>query len=139
MFLFSAWLSVSSIVSGTADAMALKTAKLTASTVVPVVGGMVSDAAETILISAALLKNSVGIFGMLAVLAIILVPFLKIGTHYVILQIAELLATPVGLRAHSDFIHSICVAMGNLMGVIMCCSLLLFLSCICVMKVTVLK
>ena len=138
MFLFSAWLSITGIISGNVDAMALKAAKITSSTVVPVVGGMISDAAETVLVSASLLKNSIGIFGMLAVLAIILVPFLKIGMNYVVLQITDILASTVGMKAHTDYIRSVCAGMGNLMGVITCCSLMLFLSCVCVMKVTVL-
>ena len=43
--------------------MTLKTAKLAVSGAVPVVGGVISDATETMLSGAALLRGSIGISG----------------------------------------------------------------------------
>lgn len=62
--------------------MTVKAAKFTMSSLVPVVGGILSDAAETVLAGAGILKNAVGVFGMLAVLAMCVVPFLQLGIHY---------------------------------------------------------
>ena len=63
--LFTAYLAIAGGVSGNVDRMTLKTAKLAVSGAVPVVGGVISDATETMLSGAALLRGSIGIFGML--------------------------------------------------------------------------
>ena len=82
MYLFTGFMAVSGLLSGHVDATALKAAKVTVSGMVPVVGGIISDAAETVLYSAGLLKGAVGTFGMLAVFAVFASPFLKMGLHY---------------------------------------------------------
>ena len=76
---FTTYMTVTGVVSGTTDAAALKATKVTISSVVPVVGGILSDASEAVLVSAGLMKNAAGIYGILAVLAVFLSPFLKIG------------------------------------------------------------
>ena len=78
---FTTYMTVTGVVSGTTDAAALKATKVTISSVVPVVGGILSDASEAVLVSAGLMKNAAGIYGILAVLAVFLSPFLKIGVH----------------------------------------------------------
>ena len=46
------------------------------------VGGILSDAAETVLAGAGVLRGTVGVVGMLVVLAICLTPFLQLALHY---------------------------------------------------------
>lgn len=65
---FTTYMTVTGVVSGTTDAAALKATKVTISSVVPVVGGILSDASEAVLVSAGLMKNAAGIYGILAVL-----------------------------------------------------------------------
>ena len=55
--LFTAYLAIAGGVSGNVDRMTLKTAKLAVSGAVPVVGGVISDATETMLSGAALLRG----------------------------------------------------------------------------------
>jgi len=83
--LFTAYLAIAGGVSGNVDRMTLKTAKLAVSGAVPVVGGVISDATETMLSGAALLRGSIGIFGMLCVAAICFVPFVR-GSKLFVLQ-----------------------------------------------------
>ncbi|OUN04184.1 stage III sporulation protein AE, partial [Flavonifractor sp. An92] len=52
LLVFVGYLTVSGAIAGTADAMALKAAKMTISGMVPVVGGILSDAAGTLLAGA---------------------------------------------------------------------------------------
>ena len=52
---YTTYLGITGVVSGTTDAAALKAAKMTVSSVVPVVGGILSDASEAILVSAGLM------------------------------------------------------------------------------------
>lgn len=64
---FTAYISFTAVVSGSADAVAVKTAKTVISSTLPVVGGIMSDAASTVLAAAAMIRNSAGVFSLIAV------------------------------------------------------------------------
>ena len=54
---FIAYLNLSGVISGGADAATVKAAKFTISNLVPVVGGVISDTAETLLAGASVLRK----------------------------------------------------------------------------------
>ena len=81
---FSAYMGITGVLSGSVDAAALKATKLAIGGMVPVVGGMLSDASETVLVSAGLVKNAAGVYGLLAVLAVWIGPFLRMGAQYLV-------------------------------------------------------
>ena len=60
---FVGYLTASGAIAGSADAAAIKTAKMAISRAVPVVGGILADAAETVLVGAGVLRGTVGIIG----------------------------------------------------------------------------
>ena len=60
LLVFVGYLTVSGVIAGSTDAVTVKAAKFTMSSLVPVVGGILSDAAETVLAGAGILKNAVG-------------------------------------------------------------------------------
>lgn len=76
---FTAYLSLSRVLTGSADAMAVKAAQAAFSGMVPVVGSILSDASESLLASAGLIRSAAGAFGMLAVLAMALAPVCAAG------------------------------------------------------------
>ena len=84
LYIFTGYMSISSVITGGADKTALKAAKLTISGAVPVVGGIMSDATESILLGAAVVKHSVGIYGMMAIVAIVVLPFFRVGVVYLL-------------------------------------------------------
>ena len=136
---FTVYITISGVVTGTADAAATRLTKTVLSTALPVVGGIISDAAQTVLTGASVLKNSIGIYGLFAVLAICLVPFLRLGVNYVIYKGAALLASAVSDKAIGKAISSIGTAIGIILGASGSCAMMLFFSIISVIKaVTVL-
>ena len=137
LYVFLAYMTATGVISGSADASALKATKAAVSGMVPVVGGILSDASETILAGAAILKNSVGVFGMLAVLATCLLPFLKVGIHYLLLKLTAAVCGSVGCKEHTGLLKCCSTAMGYLLAMCGTCSLLLLISGICFLKVAV--
>lgn len=133
---FVGYLSVSGVIAGTTDTLTLKAAKFTVSSIVPVVGGILSDAAETVLVGAGMLKNSVGIFGMLVVLGMSIVPFLQIGIHYLVYKMTAALSATVADSRISGLIDGISGAFGLVLGMCGACALLLLISMISAIKVT---
>ena len=130
LILFVTYLTVSGVIAGTTDALTVKAAKFTMSSMVPVVGGILSDAAETVLAGAGMLKNTVGVFGMLVVIGICLVPFLQLGFHYLTYKVASALSAALSGSRVAALIDQIGGAFGLILGMTGACALLLLISMI---------
>lgn len=85
--LFTGYLALTGILSGSVDATAAKAAKTTISTVLPVVGGILSDAADAVVSGAGILQAGIGSLGVLCVLAVCVTPYASLGIHYLIYQV----------------------------------------------------
>ena len=133
MVAFVSYLTLSGVVAGTADALSVKTAKFAISGAVPVVGKVLSDAAETVLVSTGVLRNAVGVFGTLVVLSICLAPFLRMGVHYLVYRLTAALAATVWDGGLIGLIDAIGGAFALELGMTACCGMtLLFcvISCL---------
>ncbi len=134
LMVFTTYLSLTGVVSGTTDAAALKAARVTMSSFVPVVGGVLSDASEAVLVSAGLLKNAAGIYGILAVLAVFLHPFLQIGSHYLILKLTAAICAAFGGKGVTDTIEAFSTAMGLLLGMTGAACVMVLISTVCFLR-----
>ena len=134
LYIFTGYITITGVISGTTDAAALKAAKLTISSVVPVVGGILSDASETILVSVATVKNAAGIYGLFAILSIWIGPFLKIGCHYLMLKGLGALCGIFSGKNTASLIESFSVAMGYVLAMTGSVCLMLLVNTICFMK-----
>ncbi len=135
MLLFIAYLSLTGVISGATDAVTAKALKTTISTVLPVVGGIISDAAETVLAGASILKNAVGIFGLLAVAATCLLPFLRLGVNYLLYKAAAGMSGAIADSRISKLVGAVGTAFGMMLGLVGASGLMLFISIISVIKV----
>lgn len=134
LYVFTGYISITGVISGTTDAAAIKAAKLTISGVVPVVGGIISDASETILVSAGLMKNAVGIYGLLAIAAVWIGPFLQIGAQYVLLKATAAISAVIGGKDSAELTRDFSVAMGFLLAMTGAVCVMLLISVVCFMK-----
>lgn len=125
---FTLYLSAAHIISGAADAAAVKLAGATVAGVVPVVGSIIAEAAETVLAGAGLLKNAIGVFGTLAVLAACAWPFLHLGVQYLLYKLTGFLAGVVGSPELCKLIDGLGSAFGLILGMTGASALLLLIS-----------
>lgn len=114
---FTAYLSLSRVLTGSADAMAVKAAQAAFSGMVPVVGSILSDASESLLASAGLIRSAAGAFGMLAVLAMALAPFARLGAFYLALRLAGAIGADAVSKAHAGLISNLASAMGYMLAI----------------------
>ena len=129
LLIFVGYLNLSGVISGGADAATVKAAKFTISNLVPVVGGVISDTAETLLAGASVLRNAAGVFGMLAVLGICVVPFLNLGAHYLLYRCtAALAATVSGDGRVTGLIEALGAAFGLILAMTASCAVLLVVA-----------
>ena len=134
LYVFMAYISITGVVSGTADATAVKAMKLSISAFVPVVGGILSDASETILAGSAAVKNAAGIYGLFAMVSIWIGPFIKIGTQYVLIKSTGAICTAFGSSKANDLIKDFSTAMGLILAMTGALCLLLIIGTVCFMK-----
>lgn len=131
---FTAYLGLTGIIGGTTDAAVLKAAKTAISTAVPVIGGTLSNAAESVLAGAAVVKNVAGVYGILAVLAIFLAPFLGIGIHYLMLKVTAAVTGVFGCKEMTELIGNFSEAMGFLLAMTGSACVLMLVSTVCFLK-----
>lgn len=125
---FVGYLTASGAIAGTADAAAIKAAKLAMGRMIPVVGSILADAAESVLAGAGILKGTVGAAGLLVVLAICITPFLRLGLHYLTYKVAAALTATIASPRLSQLVDSIGSAFGLVLGMTGACALLLLFS-----------
>ena len=131
---YIAYVSVTGVISGSADSAKIRAAKLALSGAVPVVGSIIADASETVLVGAAVLRTGLGVFGMLVVLGICAYPFLRIGAQYLILKLSAALSAAIGEKRLVGVIDAVSSCMGFLLALTGAQALMLLVSCVCAMK-----
>lgn len=134
LYIFSGYISITGIISGTVDASTLKAAKIGISGAVPVVGSILSDATETILLSAGVMKNAAGVYGIFTVLAVCVGPFVQIGTHYLLLKITSAVCNVFGHKPSAELIQDFSTGMGFALAMTGTVCILLLISLVCFMK-----
>lgn len=132
--IFTGFLAITGVVSGTTDAAAAKLTKAAISGMVPVVGGIISEATESLLVGAGMVKNAAGIYGLLATVSICIGPFIKIGVQYLLLKTTACFCELFTGKQGSQILRDFSGAMGLLLGMTGGCTMLLVISIICFMK-----
>ena len=134
MIVFTTYMSVTGVVSGTTDTAALKAAKLTISSAVPVVGSILSDASESVLISMGVMKNAAGVYGILAVLAVFVGPFVKIGMQYLLLKAASVICSLFASKNVAALVEDFSTAMGLMLAMVAAGCVMVLISTVCFLK-----
>ena len=128
---FLTYMSITGAVAGSTDKTALKAAKAAISTVVPVIGKTLADASEALLLSADIARNSIGIYGIFAFFGICILPFARIGAHYLVLKGIAALCSIVGSKRQTALVDDFAEAMGLLLGMtgVMCALSVIGVAC----------
>lgn len=134
LYIFTGFIGITGVVSGSTDATALKATKLTMSGMIPVVGGILSDASEAVLVGAGLMKSAAGTYGLIAVIAIWITPFLKIGIRYLLLKLTAAVCDVFGMKQISALVGAFSDAMGLLLGMTSAICIILLISLTCFLK-----
>lgn len=93
--LFTGTMAIQGVSGGVADGVLLRTAKYTTDAI-PVVGKFFKDAVEIVMGSGILLRNTVGVIALLALVAICLGPLVKIIVLQLVFRISAALIEPLG-------------------------------------------
>lgn len=95
LLVFLGVMTVQGAASGVSDGVLVRTAKYTAGTFIPVLGGMFADAVELVIGSSLLLKKAVGVLGLLVVTLLAALPLLKVLALILTFHLAAALVQPI--------------------------------------------
>lgn len=127
MVVFIGIITIQGVAGSVADGVTLRTAKFATSTFIPVVGKMFADTVELVMGASLLLKNAIGMFGVITVLMICAFPLIKLLALVVVIKITGALVQPMGDEKMAGCLD----AMGNnlllLFGAVLTVALMFFL------------
>ena len=124
----STYISLTGALTGGADAAAVKGTKAIIASALPVVGGILSDAASAVLASASVIKSSAGAFALVGVCALCLGPFISIGVRLLLFRLCAAVASAVEGKRLAVLLGDLSAALGMLLGVLGTMTILLFIS-----------
>lgn len=109
MVAFIGIITIQGVAGSVADGVTLRTAKFATSTFIPVVGKMFADTVELVMGASLLLKNAIGIFGVVTVLLLCAFPLIKLLSLVLIMKVAGAIIQPMGDEKMAQCLD----AMGN--------------------------
>lgn len=131
---FLAYMSITGVVTGSADQSALKITKSAIRAAVPVIGNSLADASDALLLSIGIAKNAIGIYGILVFISLYMTPFLRIGVFYLVLKAATLASSILDNGRLSELVSDFCNAMGLLLGMIGSICIIMIIGTVCYMR-----
>ena len=129
LIVFTAFLSISNLLAGSADRLAVGA--------VPVVGGILSDATEAVAAAALTLRGTLGVLGVFSVLALCLVPLLRMAVQYLFYQLAAFFSGMVGSQSLSRFLEQLSSAFSLMLAMTAGGAFLLLVSLLIAMMMVV--
>lgn len=94
--LFVSILSLDGTLSSTVDGVTAKTAKAAVSNLIPVVGKILGDSVDTVIGCSNIIKNAVGIVGIIIIAGICIMPIIKLTVLTIIYNLTATLCQPIG-------------------------------------------
>lgn len=104
---FTGITAIQGIVTKSADGILINTARFSIDNFVPIVGGFAADSLEMVIGCIGLIKNAVGITGMIIILSMLIMPVVKLLSIAVIYKITAIAAEPISNRNISDSLNEI--------------------------------
>lgn len=128
MTIFLGVISVQGASSAVADGVTIRTAKFVTGNFIPVIGRMFTDATDTVISASVLLKNTVGLSGVIILLLITTFPAIKILMISFVYKLAASLLQPLGGGPVIKCLDIISKSMIYIFAALAIVSLMFFLS-----------
>ncbi|MEG1791155.1 MAG: stage III sporulation protein AE [Clostridia bacterium] len=131
--LFMMFVTIRGIAGRTIDGIGITATKFAISSYVPILGGYISDGFDLVLASCILIKNSLGITGLLIILTIILLPIIKLIVFTISLKLASSICEPLCDNKIADLLHGLSKSMTLLLSVLFGVAFMYFIVIMLVM------
>ena len=134
--IFICILSLETEITSSVDNFTSKTTKAAVSNFIPVVGKIMGDSVDAVLGSINILKNSVGIIGILVVLSQSLFPIIKLFIMYVLFNLTSAFSELVAEEKIVLLVSNLSDNLKVLLGIFISVSIMLVIEIVIVIKIT---
>ena len=131
---FTAYLALTGILNGSVDAAAAKAAKTAVSTALPVVGSILSDAADTVVSGAGILRAAIGSFGLICAVAVCWTPYAVLGIRCLIYKLISGLSSSFSDKRITALLNGFSDIYAMLLATVGTVSYVLFASVVSLMR-----
>ena len=128
MTLFVGLITIKGIIGVGADSVALRTGKFFIGSFVPAVGGALSEAAATVQKGVGLIKNTTGIFGIIAACLYFIPPLIKVLIYKFTCNLSAIIGEMLGAEKIAGLVRDISAVLGLISSVILSYGTLVVLS-----------
>ena len=128
--------SLEGSLSSSVDGITAKTAKTAVSSVIPVVGKILGDVVDSVLGCGVILKNAVGIVGVVVVISICIVPIIRISTLCIIYSFSSAFVQPIADEKIVKVLEEMAGIFKVLLGILCSLSVMLIIGITLVIKIS---
>ena len=128
MTTFIGVLTIQGPVSAVADGVTNKTIKFALGTFIPIVGGYLADAADTMIGCTLLIKNAAGIVVMIGVISICIIPILKMSAVIMLYKITCAITEPISEKRVTNSINDVANSIALMLGAVAVVTLMFVIS-----------
>ena len=128
MTLFTGLLGVSSFAGASLDSVGAKGVKFAVSNIVPFVGRSLSDAMGAVVSASILLKNAVGITAIITLLALCVMPVVKIAATIIMIRISAALSEPVANTKTINILSSVADSLSMINAAVIATVMMMIIS-----------
>lgn len=134
--IFSCTLSIEGTLSSSVDGLTGKTAKAAVSSFIPVVGKILGDTVDSVIGCGNILKNSVGIIGVIIIIGIVLIPVIKILILWISFKMTSAVCEVVADNRIVKLIDQIADSYKILLAILISISVMFIIGITIVLKIT---
>ena len=134
--LFVSIVSIEGSLSSSVDGVTAKTAKAAVSSFIPVVGKILGDAVDTVIGCASILKNAVGIVGIIIIIGICILPIIKLVLLMITYYIGSAICEPIADEKIVKLLSQMGDTFKIMLGIMCSLSVMLIIGTTLVMKIS---
>lgn len=105
--IFSGLTAIQGIVTKSADGILINTTKFSLDNFVPIVGGFAADSLDMVISCVGLIKNSIGIIGIVIIISLLIMPIIKILAVAAVYKLVAIASEPIASKSISDCLNEI--------------------------------
>lgn len=134
--LFVGVVSLEGTLSSHVDGITAKTTKAAVSSFIPVVGKILGDAVDTVIGCSSILKNAVGIIGVIVIVGICLMPIIKLTTLMVIYYLGSAICQPIADEKITKLLEQMGDTFKTLLAILCSVSVMFIIGVTLVVKIS---
>lgn len=115
--IFTALMSLQSLIAGAGDTLSRRTLKLAVGSFLPVTGNIMAESVDTFLGGVGMIRSVAGIFGVMVIFYLIVVPILKTLSNYLFVKLSAFVGDMVGTARMRSFLVIIADGYGMILSI----------------------